>query len=428
MKLLLQKWKSILNIYLKKRMTSRERVLAALNHRESDRVPIDLSGHRSSGISGIAYNKLRKHLGFPSKPVRIYDIVQQLAIVDEDVLDLFRIDTIELGRAFALDEADWADWVLPDGTPCRVPIWTLPEKEANQWVLRSKSGRVIAVMPESGFYFEQAYYPFFENDDLDAIHEVMEESMWCSMASPPGPLTEVPDGDKILAAGARTLRASSDRIVIGLFGGNLLELGQFLYRNDRFLMLLAENPRHAHKFLDKITEMHLADLDRFLGAVGNYIDVILFGDDLGMQSGPQISPTMYREFFKPRHMLMWKRAKELADVKIMLHCCGSIRELIPDLIDAGLDAINPVQISSRGMDAKELKANFGDKLVFWGGGCDTQNILNHGSPEEVRQHVKNQVSVLSPGGGFVFQQVHNILPDVPPENIVALFEAVSNTE
>lgn len=409
-------------------MTSRERVLTALNHREPDRVPIDFSGHRSSGISAIAYNKLRKYLRLPAKPIRIYDMVQQLAIVDEDVLNLFSIDTIELGRAFAIDEADWADWTLPDSTPCKVPAWALPEWKGSQWVIRSKSGRVIAVMPESGLYFEQVYYPFLEADNLDAISEVMEESMWCAVASPPGPLIKGPDGDKVLSEGAKTLRSSSERAVIGIFGGNLLELGQFLYRNDRFLMLLADNPQHTHKFLDRITEIHLAELDRFLGAVGDYIDVILFGDDLGMQSGPQISPDMYREFFKPRHKLMWMRAKELADVKVMLHCCGSIRELIPELIDGGLDAINPVQISSRAMGARGLKTEFGEKLVLWGGGCDTQNILNNGTPEEVRQHVKDQVAILSPGGGFVFQQVHNILPDVLPENIAAMFDSVNDRD
>lgn len=401
-------------------------MLSALNHREPDRVPIDLSGHRSSGVSAIAYAKLRKHLGLPKKAIKIYDMVQQLAIVDEDVLNLFSTDTIELGRAFALDEADWTDWILPDGHPCKIPAWVSPEKESSQWVIRSRGGRVIAIMPRSGHYFEQVYYPFFEKDDLDAIPEIMQESMWSAVASPPGPLTRGPDGDKRLTEGVRALRSSTDRAVIGLFGGNLLELGQFLYRNDKFLMLLAENPQHVHKFLDRITKMHLTDLDLFLEAVGEYIDIILFGDDLGMQSGPQISPRMYREFFKPRHKLMWKRAKELADVKVMLHCCGSIRALIPDLIEAGLDAINPVQISSQGMDGKGLKADFGDELVLWGGGCDTQRFLNSGTPEEVRHHVKEQVQILSPGGGFVFQQVHNILPDVPPENIVAMFEAVND--
>jgi uroporphyrinogen decarboxylase len=158
--------------------------------------------------------------------------------------------------------------------------------------------------------------------------------------------------------------------------------------------------------------------------VGDSIDIIKFGDDLGMQSGPQVSPKMYREFFKPRHKLMWMRAKQLANVIVMLHCCGGVRELLPDLIDAGLDAINPVQISCAGMDAAELKAEFGKEMVFWGGGCDTQTILPDATPEEVRRHVKEQVRILSPGGGFVFQQVHNILAYVSPANVVAMFEAV----
>jgi len=408
-------------------MNSRERILAALNHREPDRVPIDLSGHRSSGISAIVYPKLRELLGFPPKPVRVYDPVQQLAIVDEDVLNRFGVDTIELGRAFALEDCDWSDWILPDGTECQIPVWVKPEKQNSQWVIRSQSGRVIAVVPEEGLYFEQAYYPFLESDDLDAIPEALEESMWCAVAPPPGPLVKGPDGSKLFAESARKLRNSTDRAVIGLVGGSLFEMGQFLYRNDRFLMLLAEDPKRAHAFLDKILELHLADLEQYLGTVGSYIDVILFGDDLGMQTGPLISPDMYREFFKPRHQMMWKRAKELANLKVMLHCCGGIRELIPDLIDAGVDAINPVQITARGMGAEGLKADFGDEIVLWGGGCDTQDILTNSTPNEVTKHVKEQVRILSPGGGFVFQQVHNILADVLPENIVAMFDAVNDT-
>ena len=158
--------------------------------------------------------------------------------------------------------------------------------------------------------------------------------------------------------------------------------------------------------------------------MGPYIDVVLFGDDLGMQTGPQMSPAMYRQFFKPRHALMWRRAKALANVKVMLHCCGGVRSLLRDLIDAGLDAINPVQISCRGMNAADLKREFGKDLTFWGGGCDTQQILPEGTPDQVRNHVREQVKILAPGGGFVFQQVHNIMSNVPPQNIVAMFDAV----
>jgi uroporphyrinogen decarboxylase len=189
-------------------------------------------------------------------------------------------------------------------------------------------------------------------------------------------------------------------------------------------MMLAAEPDRIGHFLDRLVEIHLAKLESYLSAVGEFIDIIVFGDDLGMQTGPQMSPQMYRRIFKPRHQLLWRRAKELADVKVMLHCCGGVRELLPDLIDAGLDAINPVQTNCRGMDPAELKAEFGESLTFWGGGCDTRDVLPKGTPAQVTEHVRKQVDILSPGGGFVFQQVHNILADVPPENVVAMFEAV----
>ena len=404
-------------------MMPRERVMAAFEHREADRIPIDLSGHRSSGIAAIAYARLRKHLGLPPRPVRVYDPIQQLAIVDADVLEMFGVDAIELGRAFALDDTSWADWVLPDGTPCQMPAWALPERGANEWFLRSASGKVIARMPDGALYFEQCYYPLIEDDGPRSVKGAMEECMWTGIASPPGPQASGPEGARRLAEGARALRASTDRAIVGLFGGNLFEIGQFFFRNDNFLMLLAAEPERAHAFLDELTEHHLANLERFLGAVGDSIDIVLFGDDLGMQTGPFISRNMYREFFKPRHSVMWKRAKQLANVKVMLHSCGGIYELMPDLIEAGLDAVNPVQTTCRGMDAARLKADFGTQMVFWGGGCDTQVALATYSPEAVKKHVREQVRTMAPGGGFVFQQVHNIMANVPPENIVAMFEA-----
>lgn len=405
--------------------TGRERVLDSLNHCEPDRVPIDLGGHRSSGIAAIVYPKLRETLGLGPRPVRVYDAVQQLAIVDEDVLERFHVDTIELGRGFALEDEDWADWILPDGTPCKMPVWALPERQEGQWILRSMSGRVLAKMPDGAIYFEQCYWPFLEHDDLDRLSEALDENMWCAVASPPGPLVAGSGGLQVLADGARRLRERTDRAIIALFGGNLLETGQWLYRMDNFLMLLGADPPRAHEFLDRLLAIHLANLERFLGAVGSYIDIILFGDDLGMQTGPQMSRAMYQEFFKPRHALMWRRAKELADVKVMLHTCGGVRPLIPDFIDAGLDAFNPVQISCNGMDACGLKKDFGRKIAFWGGGCDTRHVLSKATPAAIRRHVREQVAIFAPGGGFVFQQVHNVLADVPPENVIAMLDAVA---
>ena len=412
-------------------MTSRERVLAALDHRETEIVPVDFSGHRSSGIAALAYPKLREYLGLDPKTIRVYDPVQQLAIVDEDVLDRFGVDTIELGRGFALDDSWWVDWELPDGTPCKMPVWALPERDSdnNRWVIRSsKSGRIIAQMPDGALYFEQTYWPFAEGEaDLETMPDNWAESMWAAVASPPGPETGGSDGLQVLTKGAKRLRGSTDRAILGLFGGNLLEFGQFMYRNDNFFLLLAGDPRKAHAFLDRMVEIHIENLEHFLGAVGEFIDIIVFGDDLGMQTGPQISPAMYREFFKPRHTILWNRAKELANVRINLHSCGGIRELIPDLIEAGLDAVNPVQINCRGMELNELKREFGRDLCFWGGGCDTGQVLPGETPGKVASHVKRQVETGRKGGGFVFQQVHNIMANVHPENIVAMFDAVNDS-
>jgi uroporphyrinogen decarboxylase len=291
--------------------------------------------------------------------------------------------------------------------------------------VRSQSGTIIARMPEGCLYFEQAHYPFAEQDDLEHIVEAFGESMWTEMKSPPGPLADGPEGLQRLAEGARRLRAQTDRAIIGLFGGNLLEVGQFLYRNDNFFLLLAGDPKRAHEFLDRLVALHLANLEKFLGAVGNNIDIILFGDDLGMQRGPQISTAMYKEFFQPRERLMWQRVKELSEAKIMLHCCGGVRELLDGLIDAGMDMMNPVQITCRGMDPVGLKKDFGARMTFWGGGCDTRDILAKGTPAQVRENVKRLLDIWRPGGGWVFQQVHNIMADIPPQNIVAMYEAVN---
>ena len=410
-------------------MNSRERVTCALRHEQPDRVPIDLSGHRSSGIAAIAYARLRDHLGLEKRPIRVYDLIQQLAIVDSDVLDRFHVDTVELGRGFALADEDWADWVLPDGTPCQVPAWSIPERDedSRRWVLRSKSGRIIGQMVDGALYFDQTHHPLAEGpDDEQAIAAAFDECMWTAIASPSGPLASGPGRDRAFADGASRLRDSTDRAVVGLFGGNLYEIGQFFYRSDNFFMMMASEPERTGRFLDILTEIHLANLDRFLSVVGDYIDVIVFGDDLGMQTGPLMSPAMYRELFKPRHSRMWKRAKELKpNVAVNLHTCGSIRKLLPDLIEAGLDAVNPVQISSAGMEAAGLKAEFGKDITFWGGGCDTQSMLPDGSPELIAEHVRQQVRVMQPGGGFVFQQVHNIVANVPPENLVAMYDAIA---
>jgi len=416
-----------LDVILEDIMTSRERVIAALDHRTPDRTPVDFSGHRSSGIMAIAYAKLKEYLGITSGDICVYDFIQQLAIVEPEVLDRFGVDVVELGRGFARELSDWRDWVLPDGTRCKIPAFIEPVRRNGHWHVYADDGTLIAIQKEGSLYFEQTCFPLMESEDeaFEDLASPLEKVMWVTLGSPPAPIGFDEEGLARLERGARAFRASTDRAIVGLFGGNLHEIGQFLFRMDNFLFELAANPIRVHRFLDKLVELHLANLEKYLSAVGDCIDIILFGDDLGMQTGPQISKAMYDEFFKPRHSVLWGRAKELADVRVMLHCCGGVYPLIPSLIEAGLDAINPVQTTSADMEPARLKREFGRDLTFWGGGCDTREVLPKGTPEQVQADVCERVRILSPGGGFVFQQIHNIMADVPPENVVVMFDAVN---
>jgi len=409
-------------------MTSRERVLAALAFRETDRPPIDFGGHRSSGISAIAYAKLKRALGITSGDIYVYDMIQQLAIVEPEVLDAVGGDTVELGRAFLTDDPEWKDWELPDGTACRIPAYIRVERRGADSYLVSEDGMDLGVQKEGCLYFEQIAWPWFDRNpdeqDFSDLGWALGHTMWTTAASPGGHLPPSPEGFAELAAGAKRLRESTDRAIVGLFGGNLFEVPQFLYRIDNYLMHTALHPEGCKRLAEALTGYYLGQIEAWVGAVGPYIDVMLFGDDLGGQNGPLISPRMYEELIQPYERRMWSRVKELApDLHINLHSCGGIEPLLSGLIDAGLDSVNPVQITCDGMDAAVLKQRYGDRLVLWGGGCDTRDVLPHRSPTEVAAHVRAQVATLAPGGGFVFQQVHNILADVPPENIIAMFQA-----
>ena len=331
-------------------MTSRERVLAAINHKEPDRVAVDFGGHRSSGIMAIAYARLKKYLGITSGDIYVYDIPQQLAIVEPEVLDHFHIDVIELGRGFGLEKEYWKEWELPDGTPCKIPVHINLVKENGDWYACSDDGTRIATQPKGSLYFDQIYFPLLGVKDLKSIDfdAAFEKSMWNKLSNPPAPLGYDSEGLQKLKEGAKKLRETTDRAIVGLFGGNLHEIPQFLFRADNWFMMLASEPEKTHHFLDQLVEYHLNNLEKYLSAVGEYIDVIQFGDDLGMQTGPQISKKMYDTFLKPRHSILWNQAKKLAKVKVMLHCCGGVYPLMPSFIEAGLDIINPVQTTSEG--------------------------------------------------------------------------------
>lgn len=408
-------------------MNPRQRIQSALAHKQPDRVPVDFNGHRSSGIHALAYKRLREKLGLPPSKLYVYDFIQQLALVESDVLDWAGADVVEVGFAYQFKDEYWADWNLPDGTPCKIPAFCYPEKVGRDWVVRGDEGQPICMQKDGVLYFEQTCWPLLDKEDetFDRLEYYLQQVMWCRLGIPPAPAGLDETGLKIRSESARQLRASTDRAIYGTFGGNLIEIGEFVFRIDEFLYQIAANGPRIHRFLDRLTEFHLRNMDKYLGAVGPYLDVIGFGDDLGAQNGPQISPAMYREFFKPRHAALWNHAKKLCPhIKVSLHCCGGVYPLLQDLIEAGLDAINPVQFNCADMEVGRLKREFGKDLTFWGGGCDTRQVLPRGTPDQIHKHVRGQIEQLSPQGGFVFQQVHNIMADVPAENIIAMFEAV----
>ncbi len=404
-------------------MTSRERVQKALAHEKPDKIPIDFGGHHSSGIMALAYRDLRKKLGLAEKPILVYDFIQQLALIEIDVLDFVQGDVVGLEHLFAEEDWYWKDWELPDGTPCKIPAFIEVKRSEEGWVVLGDEGQPICVQRPGCLYFEQCYFPLLDNPDEEftRLGYYLNQITWFRLGSPPFPLSVEEQKEY-----ARKLRASTDRAIYATFGGNLLETAQFAFRMDQFFTEIALHPLRMHRFLDRLVEHHLANLEAFLDIYGPYVDIIGFGDDLGMQTGPQISPAMYREFFQPRHALLWQTVKKkYPHLKVALHTCGSITRLLPLLIEAGLDIVQPVQIAAKEMEPEVLKRDFGKDIVFWGGGCDTQNVLPFGTPQEVREHTRRNVAVFAPGGGYVFQQVHNIMAGVPPENIIAMFEEVN---
>jgi uroporphyrinogen decarboxylase len=265
-------------------------------------------------------------------------------------------------------------------------------------------------MPAGAPYFEPTYHPL-ANATTVAEVEALELA----------PVTEAELA--WMQAEGRRLRATTDRAIMGHTGYNVYEGAQQLRGWEQFMVDLGSNPELAQAILQKQADHACENLTRVLGAVGEYIDIVQTGDDLGTQGGPQLSPRMYRNLVKPYQKQVYAHIKALCDKPLFLHSCGGIYPLLPDLIEAGVNIINPVQFTAAGMEAVRLKREFGRDLVFWGGGCDTQHILPEASPAEVRDHVRRQIEIFAPGGGFVFNQVHNIQSGVPAENIIAMLDA-----
>jgi uroporphyrinogen decarboxylase len=413
-------------------VTSRERVLAAIAHKEPDRTPIDLGATPSSGISAIAYSRLAAHLGVPDSQVRVYDVVQELAQPEDWALDRFGVDVLDIGRTFNTEATDWNPITLrasaTEGYPAHYPAWFHPSVEKNgTMVYTVADGTPIAAKPVGATFFDQTHFPFLDDYPADipaALPDAMGKVLWAAMVHSPWDHAGDQGFWETLRTRTLKLRETTDKALMVVVGCNLFEWGTFLRRMDNFLMDVYADQDNVERLLDGLMAVHLANLEKVCEAVGDIVDLVRFGDDLGIDSGPFMAPDIYRKLFKPRHRQLCDYVKSHSSMHTFLHSCGSIYQLIPDLVDAGFEVLNPVQTNTKDMEPERLKAEFGDDVTFWGGGADTRHVLNSASPEQVREHVAERLRVFGAGGGFVFNTVHNIMPDVPPENIVAMFDTV----
>jgi uroporphyrinogen decarboxylase len=408
-------------------MNSRERILLAIKHKETDRVAVDFGSTPSSGISAIAYNNLKEYLAIYNGSTRVYDVVQQVVQIEDDMVKRFGVDVLDIGRAFNTSSSDWYEVTLSDGSKAEYPSWFKPVEQLDgSFCAYLDDGTLIGKMPRGATFFDQTVFPYQDGypDSYKELSKAMENVIWAALAHSPWDHIKDSNFWEQLRKKALSLRNNTDKALMINCGCNLFEWGTFLRRIDNFLMDIYTDQLGVEKLLDALMEQHIQTLEKVCEAVGDIVDIVRFGDDLGMDSGPFMSPSIYQKIFKPRHKELCDYVKKHSRMHTFLHSCGSIYKLIPDLIEAGFDIINPVQTNCVDMESQKLKQEFGKDITFWGGGVDTRFILNRGTVNDVKKDVKNRLKIFSKGGGFVFNPIHNILPDVPPNNIVAMFEAV----
>lgn len=380
-------------------MNSRERVLTALNHKEPDRVPFDLGGTVVTGIQAKAYRRLRQYLGLPEKETVIIDILQQLAQVDDDVMEHLGVDVRN---------------VSPRSTASfKIELKETPDRQYYYFYDEYQIGWRMPI--DGGMYFDMFEHPL--------SGEITEETV--DRYSLPDPID--PARFNGLRESARKVLEKEKRaLVIGNMSAGIFELYMWKRGYKDGYADWAGNPEFAKKILRKYIDLQMTYWEKMFDVMKDIpIDVVQMADDLAGQNGMLISPMSYRQHLKPMHKEMFEYIHSKTDAKIFFHSCGSIRPIITDLIEIGVDILNPVQVSATRMDSAELKREYGNDLCFWGGGVDTQNAFDdRHTPDEVRADVRKRLEDFMPGGGFIFNTVHNIQGNVPPENIIAMWETV----
>ena len=378
-------------------MTSRERVLTALRRQEPDRVPFDLGSTQVTTIALGAYCALREHLGLPPVEPEVVDRVQQVVRPDEDLLEHFAVDTRglfpRLSSNFELDEEDAGEF------------WNVTDEWGFRYVFPKTDG---------------LYYNLVESPFAGATFDpgLLETHAWPN----PRRLERFAG----LREEAEAWRAEGRAVVLRSYCAGLVEMAQRARGMENFLVDLLADPEGATRLMRKLLDLKLAYWETALDEVGDVVDVVVEADDYGTQDSQLVPPRVFRQLVKPllAELIGYLRGRLGDGQFILFHSCGSVRELIPDFIELGIDALNPVHVRAAGMEPAGLKRDFGADIAFWGGLVDTQGVLPNGTPEEVRADVRRNVAALAPGGGYVANAVHNIQADVPPENIVAMVDAL----
>lgn len=374
-------------------MTGKERILKAISHKEADRIPVDMGACLATAINIKAYIALLDFLGFEKKNVKLTNRLSQLAKVDEKVLKEFSIDTRGIYPKLIFS----GDFIQHENGSSVVDEWGI------NWFMPKNDGH----------FYDMISHPLKDSTDKE-----VNEYKWVDG----GNQERFTDIEEQINEAMK----SGSALVLGTTVGNgIFQTGNWLEGFEDFFCDLALGSIKAEIIMDKTLEIKCEYWETILEKWGSKLDIVVELDDLGTQSGLLISPDLYKNMIKPRHKKLFEFIKKKSpDIKILFHSCGSIKPLIPHFIDIGVDILNPVQISANDMEPEKLKNEFGKDITFWGGGIDTQNVLPKCKPEQVEYEIRRNLEVLAPGGGYVFAQVHNIQEEVPPENLIRMWETV----
>jgi uroporphyrinogen decarboxylase len=402
-------------------MNSRERVSKAINYQKPDRVPIDLGGIRASGINSRSYAQLKQRMGIDT-PTKIHDVMQLLAEIEVEVLDRLHIDVVPLDAGtVAWDMMDASQGiektVFGDTKVFFPPNTRITEEPDGSWFLRDDAGAPFAAMPKDGHYFDFIRTTTGGNQIDPALFK------------PKDTLTD--EELEAISRRSKYLYENTDKAILG-WGTNISMVGlsALLSDNitqgslDEWLYMLIAEKETANEMMGRYVDAVISCMKLYHQATGDRC--LIWGiasDDAGTQRGGLIAPDLFGEMVAPHYKRLCSWVHANTPWKTFVHSCGSVYDYIPYWIDAGVDILNPIQISAANMEPERLKREFGGKIVFWGGGCDTQRVLPLGTRDEIREHVRHNMEIFGRDGGFVFTQVHNIQKNVPIENIEAMFEA-----